>query len=125
MATATSPQPVKSPNSKWRITGYGLLALLAIIILVFAYNFAFIKGQAKLGASYASHIVCSCRYIEGRDLKSCEGDFEDGMEIVSVSDDPEHQRITATVPLLAKAMSERRSDFGCLQLNEAEMDAID
>jgi hypothetical protein len=46
------------------------------------------------------------------------------MEIVRLSDDPEHKRIYASVPFLAKAVAERRGAFGCMQLNEAEIDAL-
>lgn len=125
MATATSPTKAKKPLSIRRKATYVAIGLVALVIGWFVYNFASISGQAKLGASYASHIVCSCRYIESRDMKSCMTDFEPGMGIVSISDDPEHKRITASVAFLAKAMAERRAEFGCQQLNDAEMKAAD
>jgi hypothetical protein len=129
MATATSPEkanPVgKEPLSLSRKIRYGVYAILALIMLWLAFNFSFIKGQAKLGASYASHIACSCRYIQGRALDACYKDFEPGMGLISLTDNPEKQRVTASVPLLAFAVAERRGDFGCLQLNEKEMEALD
>lgn len=129
MATATSPQP-KDPASKTALpigqkVKYGVIAVLALLVLWLAYSFADIKAQAKLGASYASHIACSCRYIEGRPLDSCTKDFEPGMGMVSLADDPENKRITASVPLLASAVAERRGEFGCLQLNDQEVEALD
>ena len=129
MATATSPTPngkaPKAPISRARKLKYGAAAVLALLALWLAFSFAGIKAQAQLGASYASHIACSCRYIEGRPLDSCIKDFEPGMEMVSLTDDPEKKRVTASVPLLASAVAERRGDFGCLQLNEKEIDALD
>jgi hypothetical protein len=129
MATATSPQkangPAKEPMSLSRKIRYGIYAVLALMVLWLIFNFSFIKGQAKLGASYAAHIACSCRYIQGRPLDACYKDFEPGMGLVSLADDPKHQRVTASVPLLAHAMAERRGDFGCLQLNEKEMGTLD
>jgi hypothetical protein len=129
MATATSPQPMDngpqsrlSPMQKLR---YGIYAVLAMVALWLAFNFANIKGQARLGSAYAAHVACSCRYIEGRPLDSCYKDFEPGMGIVSLSDDPEHKRVTASVPILASAVAERRGDYGCLQLNEKEIEALD
>jgi hypothetical protein len=124
MATATLPNASRTPRSKRRTSAYVLLALLTFAGLVVAYNFASIKGQAKLGVSYGAHVACSCRYIEGRDLKSCITDFEPGMEMISISDDPTHKRITASVPFLAKAMAERRGTYGCQQLNDAEIDSV-
>ena len=46
------------------------------------------------------------------------------MELVSLSDDPENKRVTASVPFLAEAVAERRGDFGCLQLNDKEIEAL-
>jgi hypothetical protein len=129
MATATSPKPKglapKAPRSLGQKIRYAVYAVLALIALWLIYNFSDIKGQAKLGTSYAAHVACSCRYIEGRPLDACYKDFEPGMGLVSLADDPEHKRVTASVPLLAHAVAERRGDFGCLQLNEMEIDALD
>lgn len=129
MATATSPMPDgKAPKPSLSLVQkakYAAIAALALLLLWLAFSFADIKAQAKLGVSYASHIACSCRYIEGRPLDSCTKDFEPGMEMVSLADDPEHKRVTASVPLLASAVAERRGEFGCLQLNDKEVAALD
>lgn len=58
-------------------------------------------------------------------LASCEKDFEPGMGLVSVSDDPDNKRVTASVPLLAEAVAERRGEFGCIQLNDKEIAEVD
>jgi hypothetical protein len=125
MATATSrhdPKPKGAmPLSLGQKVRYGLIALLLLLAAWLAYSFSDIKGQAKLGTAYAAHIACSCRYIEGRPLPSCYKDFEPGMAMISLTDDPEHKRIRASVPLLASAVAERRGEFGCLQLNEKEV----
>lgn len=129
MATATSPKPKsdapKAPLSRAQKIRYGLLAVLALFLLWLVFSFADIRGQAKLGASYAAHVGCSCRYIEGRSLDACYKDFEPGMGLVSLADNPEKKRIAASVPLLAHAVAERRGDFGCLQLNDKEIEALD
>ena len=124
MATATSKPIAKAPRSRLRTALNVALALVSVAVLWLAWHWSSIKGQAQLGASYGAHVACSCRYIAGRDLKSCETDFEPGMELVSVSDDPDNKRVTASVPFLAEAVAERRGDFGCVQLNEAEIDAL-
>jgi hypothetical protein len=129
MATATSPQPKgtkpKAPLSAGQKVKYGVIAALALLLLWLVFSLADIKAQAKLGVSYASHIACSCRYIEGRPLDACYKDFEPGMGMVSLTDNPEKKRVTASVPLLASAVAERRGEFGCLQLNEKEIAALD
>ena len=124
MATATFTPAGKWPRSRFRTARNVALAVVAIGVLWLTWNWGSIKGQAQLGASYGAHVACSCRYIAGRDLKSCETDFEPGMELVSLSDDPENKRITASVPFLAEAVAERRGLFGCVQLNETEIDAL-
>lgn len=124
MATATSLTP-KPPLSLGRKIRYGAYAILALVALWLVYNFSDIKGQAQLGAAYGAHVACSCRYIEGRPLAACYNDFESGMGMVSLTDDPEHKRVRASVPLLASAVAERRGDFGCLQLNKSEIEKLD
>lgn len=68
---------------------------------------------AATGAGYVAHVVCSCRYVGGRDLKSCATDLEPGMEIVRYEDDPAAKRITAWVPLLAEKTAAYNGEFGC------------
>jgi len=125
MATATSKPPTKDGWPLAKKIKYGAAAIGALLVLWLIFNFADIKAQAKLGASYGAHIACSCRYIEGRSLASCEKDFEPGMALVSLSDDPDNERVTASVPLLAEAVAERRGEFGCIQLNQSEIEALD
>lgn len=124
MATATSKQTAKATHDKLRTAKLAALALLALAALWLVWNWNSIKGEARLGAAYGAHIACSCRYIEGRDMASCETDKEAGMGIVSLSDDPGNKRIHASVPFLAEAIAERRGAFGCVQLNEAEIEAL-
>jgi hypothetical protein len=129
MATATSPKPngtaPRAALSLGQKVKYGVIAVLALLLLWLVFSFAGIKAQAKLGVSYASHVACSCRYIEGRPLDACYKDFEPGMGMVSLTDDPANKRVTASVPLLASAVAESRGEFGCLQLNEKEVEALD
>ena len=124
MATATSTLPTKASSKKWRTAKLMALAVLLLAALWLVWNWSSIKGQARVGAAYGAHITCSCRYIEGRDMASCETDKEAGLEMVSLSDDPENQRVTASVMFLAEAVAERRGAFGCVQLNQAEIEAL-
>jgi len=72
-----------------------------------------IGKRAELASGYVAHVVCSCRYLGNRDLKSCATDFEPGMEIVRMTDDPKARRITAWVPLLAKRSATYVPGYGC------------
>ena len=69
--------------------------------------------RADLASGYVARVVCSCRYVGNRDMKSCATDFEPGMEIVKMSDDPAAKRITAWVPLLARRSATYSPGFGC------------
>ncbi|APG63272.1 hypothetical protein LPB140_11300 [Sphingorhabdus lutea] len=112
-----------APSRKFK-KRHAIYILLAIIAAAIFFAYPGLKAQSQLGASYGAHIACSCRYVSGRDVNSCKGDFEDGMEMVSISDDPENKRVTASVPLLAKSVAQYRKGWGCQQLNETEMDAL-
>jgi hypothetical protein len=125
MTTENRDSSRKSLHANKRLLQYAAAGFLLILVLIIAFNFAAIKGNAQLGTAYAAHVNCSCRYIEGRDMESCATDAEAGMAFVSVSDDPEDKRVSASVPFLAKAVAEQRGEFGCIALTEEEMDALD
>lgn len=94
--------------------------ILAVLIAIFAiWKFPSFKAQAELGSAYAARVGCSCRYVQGRDLESCQGDFEPGMEIVSLAEDPATKTITGSVPLLASRRARYAGANGCL-LNPAD-----
>ena len=92
----------------WAIILFVLLAVLLI------WKFPSLKAQAELGSAYAARVGCSCRYVQGRTLESCQSDFEPGMEMVSVSQDPETKTITGSVPLLASRSAHYAGASGCL-----------
>lgn len=92
----------------WAI-GFG--ALLAIFLI---WKFPSFQAQAELGSAYAARVGCSCRYVQGRSLDSCQTDFEPGMEIVSLSDDPATKTVTGSVPLLASRSARYAGASGCL-----------
>lgn len=93
--------------------------LAGLVAVVLAGGYAWLRlgpqgKQADLAAGYVAHVVCSCRYVGGRDMKSCATDFEPGMEIVRMSDDPAARRVTAWVPGLPKRNARFAGpEFGC------------
>src|SRR3546814_2964496 len=91
---------------------------LALILLAGAglliWKFPDFKAQAEVGSAYAARIGCSCRYVQGRSLESCQTDFEPGMDMVSVSEDSATKTITGSVPLLASRSAHYAGASGCL-----------
>lgn len=126
MASASTQNgPEKSgKNPKARYIMYGILAVLALIILIFVWNLSAIKAYTDVGTGYAARVVCSCRYVGERSLNDCEKDLEPGMELVALSDDETDKRVTATIALLAEDQAEFREGFGCVLLSDAEREAL-
>ena len=73
-----------------------------------------IRGYALAGTGYGAKNACSCRYIAGRDLNSCEADFIPGMEMVFLSEDEGAKSVTASVPLIANQTARFRDGYGCV-----------
>lgn len=90
-----------------------IIVLLVLLIAVIVYAMR-MKPTIELGVGYGAHVVCSCRYIGGRDMESCYNDYEPGMEMISMTDDPEERRVTASVPLLASRSAQFREGLGCV-----------
>ena len=94
------------------------LILVVVVLVALGGGFAWLKfgpqgKRAYLASGYVAHVVCSCRYVGGRDMKSCATDFEPGMEIVRMSDDPAAKRITAWVPGIASRSASFKGEYGC------------
>ena len=70
-------------------------------------------AQLELGVGYAARVACACRYIGNRTLASCYKDFEPGMEVIRLSDDPVRQSVTASVPLIAQRTARYDAVLGC------------
>lgn len=97
--------------SKRKVWGVLVVALLAVLLL---WKLPVWQRQAEIGAAYGARIGCSCRYVEGREIASCERDFEPGMGMVSLSDDDASHTVTASVPLLASRSATLQGESGCI-----------
>lgn len=98
----------------------GALFLLILIIVV-AYNFAFIKGQLNVGTAYGARVACSCHYVGGRDIEDCRKDFEPGMELIGLTLDDDRKRVTASALLIESATAEFREGWGCVMLTDTQL----
>ena len=109
MATAKRSTP-----GRRRIWPQVLLALAVLVVGVAWFYREPIEGYTTTGTAFGARTACSCRYVAGRPIGDCEKDFEPGMELVFLSDDPETKSVTARVPLAASATATYREGFGCV-----------
>ena len=99
-----------SRRALWIGTPIGLVVLLAIAVVLYALSQ---KPKLELGVGYGARVACGCRYIEHRPLANCTKDFEPGMEVIRLSDDPKTNTVTASVPLLTSRSVRFDSEPGC------------
>jgi hypothetical protein len=113
---AAAPPPVQKPKKPGRSGGcLPWVLILGVLLAIFAiWKFPSFKAQAELGSAYAARVGCSCRYVQGRSLESCQSDFEPGMEMVSLSEDSATKTVTGSVPLLVSRSARYAGASGCL-----------
>jgi hypothetical protein len=90
--------------------------LLAVVVVAaaLAWQWEWLSGQASAATAFGAKTACSCHFVGGRDLDSCQGDFVPGMEAVFVSQDDGEQSVTATVPLISSDTAHFHDGFGCV-----------
>lgn len=89
------------------------LAVVLLVVLLLAIYAWSQKPKLQLGVGYGARVACGCRYIENRPLASCYKDFEPGMEVIRLSDDPKTRTVTASVPLLVSRSVRFDPELGC------------
>ena len=87
---------------------------LALMLGLAAWFHKPIMGYANAGAAVGAHVTCSCRYIEGRGIDDCKKDFEKGMGLIMVSDNPAGKSVTARFPLLSAQTAQFHEGQGCV-----------
>ena len=111
MATAKHPAQGSRPTRRRRL--WVIVAFIALAALLAAF-WRPLTGYARVGAAYGAHVGCSCRFAGGRTLNDCAKDFEPGMELVSLSEDPKARSVTARFPLLGSATATYYEGWGCV-----------
>ncbi len=79
----------------------------------------FLRGQvdyAQLATAYSAKQVCSCRFVAGRDMASCQTDFTENVSAVTLTEgrDEEGNFVRASVLWGAVSAEARHIDgMGC------------
>ncbi|OYW14936.1 MAG: hypothetical protein B7Y82_04305 [Sphingomonadales bacterium 32-65-25] len=116
LASDTSPPAAPSrPKPLWR--RWLIWAPLLLLCLAaggwLGLKYSTTGRQAALATGYIAQVTCSCRFVSGRDMASCDTDREPGTEIVKVEEDSANRTISAKVPLLSKRISRFDPEYGC------------
>lgn len=111
MATA-KPLPLrKSGRRSRRKRAAWFVAIAMAALLIFFWPT--IRSYAVAGASVGARVACSCRYVAGRELSECRGDFEPGMGLIVLTQDDAAKSVTARFPLLSRETAYYRAGEGC------------
>jgi hypothetical protein len=113
--TSSPAAPLSSPpprRIRWLLWAPVLLLTLAAGGWL-GLKYSTTGKRAALATGYVAHVVCSCRYVGGRDMASCETDREPGTEIVQIEDDVAKRTVTARVPLLSSRTARFDPEYGC------------
>lgn len=94
--------------------GWVLLAILGVLAALGWRYYAPAQAYAQTATAYSARVVCSCRFVAGRSLEDCEKDKLEGMEFVTLVDDPATQSVTARFPLIAVDRASYREGYGCV-----------
>jgi hypothetical protein len=87
-------------------------------LFIVAVGGAVLYGRSQLplievGVGYGARVACACRYIGNRAIGDCYKDFEPGMELITLRDDPATKTVTAFVPGLASRSATFDPVLGC------------
>lgn len=113
----TKPAPFNwlSRSGAGRGNARPVVAVVLILLIALAiWKWTEWRARAEVGAAYGARVTCSCRYVEGRSAESCAGDTEPGMQIVSITEDPDTKSVTGSVPMMARRTARYRAGWGCL-----------
>ena len=111
--SAPLPPPSRKASGRRWLVWAPVLALCLLAGAWLGLRYSGTGRQAALAAGYVAQVTCSCRFVGGRDMASCDTDREPGTEIVEVTEDSADRTITAKVPLLSRRISRFDPEYGC------------
>jgi hypothetical protein len=88
--------------------------LVIVVLATLAWFRQPLSAYATTGAAYGARVGCACRFIEGRSLPDCRKDFEPGMQLVRLTEDPEAKSVTAGIPLMRHQTATFHQGQGCV-----------
>lgn len=87
----------------------GLLALVAAA----AYTLPRLRQQTRIGSAYVAHQVCSCVFLGGGTLESCQADLLPPAPRIRTELLPSDRAVRAWFPLFAEATARFQPHTGC------------
>lgn len=93
---------------------YWLVIALVVIVAVGVGGYYALQGPmlyGRIGTTYAAKQTCSCMFISGRSLDSCQADLPGGADIVKISVSGHHVQASAYGLVHASAAFE--DGYGC------------
>ena len=106
--SAATPKRGLTVRPKWVA-----LLLLVLVVVYLAIQFPVFQKKAELGSAYAAQVGCSCHFMEGRSIGSCETDLEEAAWMVSMTADDSNGTVTGSVPVLASRTAKYDTLMGC------------
>ena len=110
MGKSGSRKSARKSARAWWLAG----VLLALLAGLGWYYRAPAQGFTDAATAYSARVGCSCRFVAGRSLEDCEKDRLDGLEFVTLVEDPQAKSITARFPLLSSDVATYREGYGCV-----------
>jgi len=95
----------------WRWIAVGVATIVVAIGGYYGWQTATAAG---VGAAAMAKVVCSCVFVDGRDLQSCRADDPPGFEGVPVTIDPAAKTATGTLFGLISRRATYQEGCGCV-----------
>lgn len=115
MAKSSTRSVSGAPSRNRPRYGLWLLALVALGLGGAAWAFREpIGGYGSIASAYSARVACSCRFVAGRSLDDCGKDKLEGMELISLKENPEAKSVTASIPFVAADTASYREGYGCV-----------
>ncbi|VAV87500.1 hypothetical protein MNBD_ALPHA06-1494 [hydrothermal vent metagenome] len=96
------------------VKGFLITGLILVVLGFASWQFFFRHKleYIEIATAYTAKQVCSCRFVTGRDMDSCKGDFTADITQLEVIESG--TQIIATAPLgVASSLAEYHPKLGC------------